>query len=99
MSHPSRLTEPEIAAALAQVPEWERRDDRIVRSLRLATFADTIAFMASLVEVIDRLDHHPEWTNVYNRLDIELTTHDVNGLSSRDFEVAAEIDRAYSRLD
>ncbi len=86
------LSEQEIAARLAERPGWERRDDRILRTFRFGSFAEAFGWMTSIAIVADRLDHHPEWRNVYSRVEVELTTHDVGGLSDRDFELARAMD-------
>jgi 4a-hydroxytetrahydrobiopterin dehydratase len=86
------LTELEIAAALANCPLWELRDDRIVRQFLFANFVQAFGFMSSVALLAEGANHHPEWSNVYNRVDIELTTHDARGLTSRDFSLAAAID-------
>ena len=89
-----RLTDPERAAALATLPGWALRDDglAIVRSFRFADFAEAFGFMARVAIVAEKADHHPEWFNVYNRVDITLTTHDAAGLSQRDVALARAID-------
>jgi 4a-hydroxytetrahydrobiopterin dehydratase len=95
---PSRaLSDAEIGQRLAQVPGWERRGDRITRSFRFADFSEAFGWMASVALVAERMNHHPEWRNVWARVDVELTTHDAKGLTERDFELAAAMDRLASR--
>ena len=86
------LPQPEIASRLAERPGWEHRGDRIARTFRFASFAEAFGWMTSVAIVADRLDHHPEWRNVYSRVEVELTTHDAGGLSERDFELARVMD-------
>ena len=90
-----QLTGPERAAALATLPEWTLRDDgsAIYRSCRFADFSAAFAFMARVALIAEKLDHHPEWSNVYDRVEITLTTHDAGGLSERDVTAARAIDR------
>jgi len=90
----ARLTDEERAAALAALPEWRLADDAsgISRSVRFRDFVEAFGFMAKVALLAERADHHPEWSNVYNRVDIRLTTHDANGLSVRDVALAKEID-------
>lgn len=85
--------------ALATLPQWQfdaARGGTIRRQLRFADFVQAFGFMAQVALAAEKRDHHPEWSNVYNRVDILLTTHDANGLSMRDFELAREIDRLYT---
>jgi 4a-hydroxytetrahydrobiopterin dehydratase len=89
------LSDAEIGQRLAQVPGWERRGDRITRSFRFADFSEAFGWMASVALVAERMNHHPEWRNVWARVDVELTTHDAKGLTERDFELAAAMDRLF----
>ena len=88
------LTDQQRADALVTVPHWRLSDDAsgISRSLRFANFVEAFGFMSKVALLAERADHHPEWSNVYNRVDIRLTTHDANGLSARDIALAQEID-------
>ena len=85
---------------LAGLPGWTLHAERgsISRSFRFANFAEAFGFMAQMAAVSERLDHHPEWFNVYNRVDVTLTTHDANGLSERDITWAKAADGAYAPL-
>lgn len=89
------LNEDERTAALAAVPLWcydiERR--ALFRRLDFPDFAAALGAMVTIGVHAEKADHHPEWSNVYNRLDIWLTTHDAGGVTVRDFELAATIDR------
>lgn len=90
----TRLDEAERAALLARFPSWshEAERDAIVREFRFADFARAFGFMAAVAVVAEKQDHHPEWSNVYNRVTILLTTHDAGGLSARDDALAAAIE-------
>lgn len=79
----------------AELPDWTMTEDAraIRRAFRFKDFSQAFAFMARVAMIAERLDHHPEWTNVYNKLDITLTTHDTGGLSALDLEMAGLIDR------
>ncbi len=85
----------QIDARLAVLPGWERRGEdahaRLRRELRFTDFVQAFGFMASAALVAERMAHHPEWTNVYNRVTIELTTHDAGGVTDMDFALAAEL--------
>ncbi|MDE2335272.1 MAG: 4a-hydroxytetrahydrobiopterin dehydratase [Rhodospirillales bacterium] len=76
-------------------PAWELVEgrDAIARSFRFADFSTAFAFMTRVALLAEKLDHHPEWSNVYNRVDIVLSTHDARGLTERDLELALAIDR------
>ncbi len=87
-----KLDEAAIAAELAKLPGWARKDDGIERAYKFADFVAAFAFMARVALLAERADHHPEWSNVYNKVQIRLTTHDAGGLSARDFALAREID-------
>lgn len=86
------LTAAEIAAALDGAPGWTHRGEGIERQYRFDDFVTAFAFMARVALLAEKADHHPEWSNVYNKVDIRLTTHDAGGLSVRDFALAKAID-------
>lgn len=87
------LTEPEIETHLAQRPGWVRRGDRIAKGFRFDDFVAAFAWMTGVALVAERMNHHPEWRNVYATVEVELTTHDAGGLTARDFELAEAMDR------
>ncbi|MBS0254118.1 MAG: 4a-hydroxytetrahydrobiopterin dehydratase [Proteobacteria bacterium] len=89
-----RLTDAETAALLAELPGWNLRDDglAITRSFKFADFNAAFGFMTRVALYADKADHHPEWFNVYNRVEITLTTHDAGGLSARDAAMARVIE-------
>lgn len=82
----ARLTDAEVAALLAEVPGWTLRADgkAITRTFTFADFNAAFGFMTRVALYADKADHHPEWFNVYNRVEMTLTTHDADGLSARD---------------
>lgn len=84
------LTDAERDAFLAEMPEWSLRGDglAITRTFRFADFSEAFAFMARVALYAEKTDHHPEWFNVYNRVEVTLTTHDAGGLSQRDVAMA-----------
>ncbi len=92
--HVSRLDEADRAVVLEQLPLWSYDADAngIKRTLRFADFAEAFGFMARVAILAEKADHHPEWFNVYNRVEILLTTHDAGGLSRRDVDLASAID-------
>lgn len=82
------------AAALAALPAWREVEgrDAIARRFVFADFGAAFAFMARAALLAERMDHHPEWCNVWNRVDVVLTTHDAGGLSALDVEMARAMD-------
>ena len=89
----AKLSEAEIEARLAEVPGWSVVDGKLHRELKLADFNAAFGLMSRVALLAEKLDHHPEWFNVYNQLRIDLTTHDAGGISARDFELAAALNR------
>lgn len=86
-----KATEAEIAEALAQLPGWARDGDSIARKLEFAGFSAAFAFMTRVALLAEKHDHHPDWCNVYNRVEIRLYSHDAGGLTQRDFKLARAI--------
>ena len=88
------LSEAERADALDGLPDWDHDEarDAITRRFVFADFAEAFGFMTRVAILAEKADHHPEWSNVYNRVEILLTTHDAGGLSHRDVELATAID-------
>lgn len=89
-----QLSEAERVEALEGLPAWDHDEarDAITRSFSFADFSAAFGFMARVALLAEKADHHPEWSNVYNRVDILLTTHDAGGLSARDIDMAQAID-------
>lgn len=94
MAGVEQLSEAERADALDGLPEWDYDDarDAITRTIVFTDFAEAFGFMTQVALLAERADHHPEWSNVWNRVEILLTTHDAGGLSGRDIELATAID-------
>lgn len=90
----TKLSDADLKAALSTVPGWTRTGDKLARELQFRDFVSAFGFMASCALVAERMNHHPEWFNVYNKVRIELTTHDAGGITSLDIELA----RAMSAL-
>mgnify|MGYP000873042035 FL=1 len=90
----ARLTDAEVATLLAEVPGWTLRADgkAIIRTFTFADFNAAFGFMTRVALYADKADHHPEWFNVYNRVEMTLTTHDADGLSARDAAMARAIE-------
>ena len=90
-----RLSECQIASKLASVPGWSVVDGQLSQEFRFVGFADAFGFMATVALIAQKMNHHPEWSNVYNLVRINLTTHDVGGLSYLDFALAQSVSVAY----
>ncbi|HEX5657422.1 MAG TPA: 4a-hydroxytetrahydrobiopterin dehydratase [Polyangiales bacterium] len=88
----AKLSDSEVQARLAKHPHWTLVAGKLHRELKFADFVQAFGFMSSVALLAEKADHHPEWSNVYNKVVIELTTHDCAGLSERDFALAAKID-------
>ncbi len=92
----AKLTDQAARAALRALPDWSIQADKLHREFRFADFNAAFAFMTRVALAAEQLDHHPEWWNVYNRVVVDLTTHDAQGISQRDFDLAAKMD-AFAR--
>lgn len=89
-----QLNDAERADALDELDEWDYDEarDAITRTFTFADFSAAFGFMARVALLAEKADHHPEWSNVWNRVDIALTTHDAGGLSHRDIDLARAIE-------
>ena len=89
-----KLSMQERESALTEVPQWEWdvKRDAIARSFAFQDFSSAFAFMARVALAAEQADHHPEWSNVYNKVYVLLTTHDAGGLTRKDVELAKRID-------
>ena len=90
----SKLDDQARVLALNELPRWSYDETvrGIRRTLTFTDFAEAFGFMARVAIIAEKADHHPEWFNVYNRVEILLTTHDAGGLSQRDIDLAKAID-------
>ncbi len=88
----AKLTDEEIATAISKLPEWRVVDGKLNRAFKFDSFVDAFTFMTKVAFAADKMDHHPELFNVYNRVVIDLATHDVEGISNLDIELAKKID-------
>lgn len=94
----NRLEGKSLRDAVNGLPAWIYDDARkaLYRCIEARDFVDAFGLMTQIAILAEKRDHHPEWSNVYNRIDIWLTTHDADGVSHRDVEMAGEIDRLSS---
>ena len=88
-----KLSKEALASRLAQLPGWTLRDDKLSRQFSFSDFVEAFGFMSSVALLAEKMNHHPEWSNVYNRVAINLTTHDAGGISNRDFQLAEAINQ------
>lgn len=90
-----KLSKQEIAEALAGLEGWALSDDgtAITRSFGFKNFSEAFGFMTRSALAAEKMDHHPEWFNVYRKVDVTLSTHDAGGLTRLDFELAAKMNR------
>jgi 4a-hydroxytetrahydrobiopterin dehydratase len=87
------LTNAEIEAALADLPNWQVVDGKLYKQFKFGSFAQAMGWMVSVAIHADKLDHHPEWSNVYNRVEVNLVTHDLdNAISTWDVELAQKME-------
>jgi 4a-hydroxytetrahydrobiopterin dehydratase len=89
----TKLDASEVTARLASLAGWTLRDGKLHRDYKFADFIEAFGFMASVALVAERMNHHPEWSNVWATVVIDLTTHDAGGITAKDFALAVEMER------
>lgn len=89
-----KMSDAEIATALTDLDGWERVHNRgaITKTFKFKDFDEAFGFMQKVAPVAEQMNHHPEWTNVYNRVDVTLSTHDAGGLTALDVQLAYKMD-------
>jgi 4a-hydroxytetrahydrobiopterin dehydratase len=90
----NKLTDAQITAELDRTPGWTRSGDKLARTFQFPDFVTAFGFMTRAALIAEKMNHHPEWFNVYKTVKVELSTHDAGGLTTLDFELA----RAMSKL-
>jgi 4a-hydroxytetrahydrobiopterin dehydratase len=93
----TKLSASEIRSALRKLRGWTVLDGKLHREYKFVDFIRAFGFMASAAITAEAMGHHPEWLNVYNRLTVDLTTHDAGGISAKDFELAGKMNALYSK--
>ena len=88
-----RLSDDDIAGRLRDLPGWSLQDGKLTREFHFANFTDAFGFMTRVALVAEKTDHHPEWFNVYNTVEVTLATHDAGGVTAKDIELAKAMDR------
>lgn len=91
-------TDEALSRALAELPGWSLADGKLHRRYRFPGFSDAVAFMVRVAFEAERLDHHPNWSNVYDRVEVVLWTHDVGGVTDRDLALARAMERHATAL-
>jgi 4a-hydroxytetrahydrobiopterin dehydratase len=86
-----RLDAAQLEAALRELPGWSLERGRLHREFRFADFGEAMGFVVRAALVAERMDHHPEWSNVWNRVAVDLTTHDAGGITAADVELARRL--------
>ena len=93
-----KMTSEQVEAELESLDGWELRNEKLHRELKFKNFVQAFGFMTQVAILAERMDHHPEWSNVYSRVTIDLTTHEAGGISQRDFDLARKIDNTLSGM-
>jgi 4a-hydroxytetrahydrobiopterin dehydratase len=93
----ARLSPEEIERALAELPEWRLTDGRLKRVYTFRDFVEAFAFMTAVALRVQEMDHHPEWSNVYGTVRVDLVTHDAGGVTARDVELARRMEAIAAR--
>ncbi|MGE0142254.1 MAG: 4a-hydroxytetrahydrobiopterin dehydratase [Planctomycetota bacterium] len=96
MTKPQLLRPDELARFLVEHPRWTADADAICRALEFADFVEAFAFMTKVALYAEAHNHHPDWRNVYRRVEIRLSTHDAGGITERDLDMARGIERLLS---
>jgi 4a-hydroxytetrahydrobiopterin dehydratase len=93
MTRPKKLSTAHSDARLSAVPGWARKKGKLHRAFTFRDFSEAFGFMARVALAAEKLNHHPDWANVWNRVTVDLSTHDAGGLTELDFRLAAEMNR------
>jgi 4a-hydroxytetrahydrobiopterin dehydratase len=93
-----KLDDNEISSALESLPKWALKDGKLHREYKFPDFAHAMGFMAIAAPKIEKRDHHPEWANVYNRVTVDLTTHDAQGITQKDVDLAGMLESIAQKL-
>ncbi len=93
-----KLSETGLRAALAELPGWSVKNAKLHREYEFADFRQAMRFLSDAVPAIEELNHHPEWANVYNKVVVDLTTHDSGGITDKDVALAKTLERLAGNL-
>jgi 4a-hydroxytetrahydrobiopterin dehydratase len=92
------LSDEEVAMAVHQLPGWEVKHGKLHREYKFPDFPHAIGFMVTAAPMIEKRNHHPEWSNVYNNVTVDLTTHDAGGITQHDVELAKLLETIAQKL-
>jgi 4a-hydroxytetrahydrobiopterin dehydratase len=87
----TKLSEEDVTGGLSDLPGWSLAKDKLRREFKFANFIEAFGFMTSAAIEAEKMNHHPEWFNVYNKVVVDLTTHDAGGITELDFELARKM--------
>ncbi len=93
MAERRKLSEQEIASSLGSLKGWSIENTKLHKEFQFKSFVQAFGFMTSVALIAESMNHHPEWFNVYNKVVIDLTTHDAGGISNLDFELASKVEK------
>jgi 4a-hydroxytetrahydrobiopterin dehydratase len=93
-----KFSGPELKDALSSVTGWTVVEGKLHKEYKFSDFIHAFGFMAASALAIEKMNHHPEWLNVYNRVTVDLTTHDAGGITSKDIDLAKTLDGIASKL-
>lgn len=95
----TKLNDEEIQTRLKSLEtEWQFDGKHIQRNFQFKNFIEAFSFMTAVALVAEKSSHHPDWNNVYNKVTIALNTHDVGGITTKDFDLAKAIDKIFNRI-
>jgi 4a-hydroxytetrahydrobiopterin dehydratase len=94
----TKLNDAELAAAVAELPGWSVDKGKLHKEYKFADFIHAFGFMTIAALAIEKMNHHPEWFNVYNRVTVDLSTHDAQGITSKDVNLAKVLDETARKL-
>jgi 4a-hydroxytetrahydrobiopterin dehydratase len=93
-----KLDDLEITALVEKMPGWSVKGGKLHRDYKFADFPHAFGMMATAAPAIEKMDHHPEWSNVYNRVTVDLSTHDAGGITQKDFDLATLLEGIAKKL-
>ena len=93
------LSDAQLESGLKELTDWSYRDEKLFKEFKFLDFAQAFEFMSLVAIVAETIDHHPEWSNVYNSVEINLVTHSEGGITQLDIDLAKKIDFQYLKLE
>ncbi len=98
MGQTPKLTDLEIKKAIATLPGWSLRDGKLHRAYVFPDFVHAFGFMATAAIAIEAMNHHPDWSNVWNKVTVDLITHDSGGVTAKDIALAEKLESLAAKL-